>query len=238
MADLGLFRFSLKLTLNGLGNFQGNLDLTDMRFNRYATKADLLNSVKRGVLGGLTAEFPSMGCEVVPFTFQDFLDSILSGVDDDPVNVQKLDAGPALSLTGPIGAQQLPRRNTNDGGFKYAPNNNGGILGGGIPGLPGLPPVMPDYLQPGAYTLNDGSGAVVGPFSTFSGPCNGSWSAVRLHCAGGCRDLHCAVVGPFGNAGERTRSGYGRHAGGFSHRGHYPAPAGSFPGYRDRRGLL
>jgi hypothetical protein len=25
---------------------------------------------------------------------------------------------------------------------------------------------MPDYLQPGAYTLNDGAGAVVGPFST------------------------------------------------------------------------
>lgn len=166
VADLGMFRFSLKLSLTGLGNFQGNLDLTDMRFNRYASKTDLLNAVRRGSLGALTGEFPSLGCAVVPFAFQDFLDSILTGVDDDPVNVQNLDAGPALSLTGPIGAQQLPRRNTNSGGFKYGPNNNGGILGGGIPGLPGLPPVMPDYLQPGPYTLNNGAGAVVGPFST------------------------------------------------------------------------
>ncbi len=164
VADLGLFRASMKLSLTGLGNFQGNLDFADGRFDRYVTQMDLLNAVKRGSIGAL-GEFPSAGCEVVPFTFQDFFSSFLSGVDIDPVNIQQLDAGPALNVTGPIGAKQIPRKNTGNGNVKYEPAN-GGILAGGIPGLPGFPPVTPDYLQPGAYTLNDGSGAVVGAFST------------------------------------------------------------------------
>jgi hypothetical protein len=85
-------------------------------------------------------------------------------VDDDPVAIQRLDAGAALNLAGPLGAKQFPRTGT--GGFSYDAGGDG-LLGGGIPGLPGLPAATPDYLAPGNYTLNNGSGgAVVGGFAT------------------------------------------------------------------------
>ena len=100
-------------------------------------------------MGGLNGPFPSVGCEIVPSTFQDFFSSLfLPGPDVDPVNIQKLDAGAALNLAGPVGARQIPRSNTGDGGFKYTPTN-GGIFSNSVAGIPGFPVIAPDYLQPG-----------------------------------------------------------------------------------------
>ncbi len=79
----------------------------------------------------------------------------------DPIRPDILDAGPVLNLNGPRGAKQLMRQT---GGFYSAQ-----LGGGGVPGLPGG---MPDYLDPGPYTVDNGSGgADVGTFrSTLTLP--------------------------------------------------------------------
>ena len=169
VADITLLRISAKLALTGMGNFQGNLDFGTGAFQRYGSAGDLLASVNRSSVGGVYFNrgmpFPSVGCAVTPFTSRGFSKDLLPGVDDDPVAIQRLDAGAALNLTGPLGAKPFPRTGTGTGGFSYDAGGDG-TLGGGIPGLPGLPPPTPEYLAPGSYTLNNGSGGVVGGFST------------------------------------------------------------------------
>ncbi|MGH9721841.1 MAG: hypothetical protein ACRD8O_16655, partial [Bryobacteraceae bacterium] len=65
-----------------------------------------------------------------------------------------LDAGQVLNLSGPKGNKQLTRQF----GVYSA------TLGGGTP-IPGGPAVQPDYLDPGEYTVDNGSGgADVGGF--------------------------------------------------------------------------
>lgn len=166
VADVTIARIGVKLALTGSGNFQGNLDFAEGSFRRYNSAADVRNSVNRGSLGGFAGPFPSLGCAVTVFTFEDFLDALFPGGVDDPVTAQTptLDAGAALNIAGPLGAKQMPRRTTG-GGFGYEPPGEG-LLGGSIPGLPGLPPPTPDYLAAGVYTLNNGSGgAAVGAFT-------------------------------------------------------------------------
>ncbi len=69
-----------------------------------------------------------------------------------------LDAGPLLNVNGPNGTQQIPLSSLTHIYF--------GSLGGGTP-PPGAPSPMPLYLDPGAYTVDNGSGgADVGPFTT------------------------------------------------------------------------
>jgi len=71
----------------------------------------------------------------------------------DPIRATNLDAGPVLNLNGPKGAKQF----TKTAGIYTA------RLGGG--GFPGLPGGQPEYLDPGAYTLDNGSGGTdVGAF--------------------------------------------------------------------------
>jgi hypothetical protein len=70
--------------------------------------------------------------------------------------ITPLDAGPVINLNGPNGAKQLKKM-----GGDYS-----AMLGGGaalpIPGLPSAPP----YLDPGAYTIDNGAGgADVGSFT-------------------------------------------------------------------------
>jgi hypothetical protein len=71
-----------------------------------------------------------------------------------------LDAGPVINLNGPDGTKQIPQTM----GYYFAQ------VGGGTPlpfPIPGLPGVLPPYLDPGTYTVdNGGGGADVGPFST------------------------------------------------------------------------
>jgi uncharacterized protein (TIGR03437 family) len=165
VGDIMLLRISVKGTVTGIGSIQGNLDFGGGSFRRYNSAADLLTSVNRSSLGGFAFNngmpIPSLGCAVTPFTFRDFFDDLNPGVDDDPISLQRMDAGPALNLAGPLGTRQFLKT----GGLSYDGGNDG-LLGGGIPGVPGLPPITPDFLAPGNYTVNGSGGAVVGGFST------------------------------------------------------------------------
>jgi uncharacterized protein (TIGR03437 family) len=77
----------------------------------------------------------------------------------DPAPREGLDAGPMLNLTGPRGARQVARQAA--GGVYTA------HLGGGGQEIPGLNAGLdPDYLERGAYSINNGSGtAAVGAFT-------------------------------------------------------------------------
>jgi hypothetical protein len=76
-----------------------------------------------------------------------------------PAPTTRLDAGPVLNVNGPNGTKQLPQVQT----AYFA------MLGGGIAlpiPVPGLPGATPLYLDPGAYTVDNGAGgADVGPFT-------------------------------------------------------------------------
>jgi uncharacterized protein (TIGR03437 family) len=164
VADNDAIRVHAKLSLPG-GDVDANVDLANGKFRHYVTADDVLAST-HGSVGGLTG-LPSAGsCVVAPFSFQDFTSSIFGG-GGDPVNVYGLDAGEALTLAGPNGAIQLPRQNNGSAGSPdYRYRTQGSIVGGGIPNL--TPVVLPDFLDPGDYTLDNGSGgAEVGQFSTM-----------------------------------------------------------------------
>ena len=70
-----------------------------------------------------------------------------------------LDAGPFININGPNGAMQIPQMNH----VYYQ------MVGGGVPlpfPIPGLPGVLPLYLDPGSYEIDNGAGgADVGPFT-------------------------------------------------------------------------
>lgn len=96
---------------------------------------------------GISFATPFGQCVVYTFTGQQFNPLV------DPVLPVGLDAGAALNLSGPRGNKQLTRQ---------APGYYSATLGGGIPGMPGA---QPDYLEPGTYTVDNGSGgADVGAF--------------------------------------------------------------------------
>ena len=148
IADIGLAR--LTLTAPGLGTIQG--DFADGSFQRYAG-TDILAST-RGSVGGLGGGIPSQGsCAAYPFTLDpsDPTSALFPNVDD-PVPHQGLDAGPALTLSGPRGVMQVARRGSSQTGFEYHAN-----LGGSANNLP-------NYLDSGNYNLTGPSGANVGSF--------------------------------------------------------------------------
>ena len=75
------------------------------------------------------------------------------------IGITNLDAGPVLNLNGPNGTKQLVQTKG-----AYTASLGGGVqLPISIPGLPGPAPL---FLDPGTYTVDNGSGgADVGPFS-------------------------------------------------------------------------
>lgn len=76
----------------------------------------------------------------------------------DPVQPVLLDAGPALTITGPNGTKSLPKSSTLSA---YS-----AILGGGASlGIPGAPAPAPLYLDAGNYTVTGPGGADVGAFT-------------------------------------------------------------------------
>jgi hypothetical protein len=72
-----------------------------------------------------------------------------------------LDGGPVINVNGPNGLKQIPQMS----GVYFL------MVGGGVAiptpfPIPGLPGVLPPYLDPGTYTIdNGGGGADVGPFT-------------------------------------------------------------------------
>lgn len=100
-------------------------------------------SGSRGITGA-----PSIGtCSVFPFSGDQ------PSLQGDPVQPPGLDAGPQLNVTGPHGAKALTL--TSKGSYSATLGGGGSILPGG----------QPDYLDPGTYTVDNGTGgADVGPF--------------------------------------------------------------------------
>ncbi len=124
--------------------FDGTFESASAQFHSVEFRDTLGSLGLRG--GNLT---PAGSCLV--YTYSNQTDP--SFAPDDPTPAQPLDAGPALTLTGPQGAAQLEREGA--GFYQKEP------LGGGLPGGEILPP----FLVPGAYTVSNGDGgADVGPF--------------------------------------------------------------------------
>jgi hypothetical protein len=72
-----------------------------------------------------------------------------------------LDAGPVINLNGPNGTKQIPMMR----GAYFLQVGGGVAIPTPFP-IPGLPPVLPPYLDPGTYTIdNGGGGADVGSFT-------------------------------------------------------------------------
>ena len=75
------------------------------------------------------------------------------GSQKDPANGTGIDAGTALNVSGPRGNRQLTRPLPAE-----FPGTYGGILSDP------LNPLAGGYLEPGSYTISNGSGGTVGPF--------------------------------------------------------------------------
>ena len=77
-----------------------------------------------------------------------------------------LDGGPALNINGPNGLMQVPQSMPAPMVLTYFMQVGGGVPLPPLPfPIPGLPGLMPPYLDPGTYTVdNGGGGADVGPF--------------------------------------------------------------------------
>jgi len=160
IGEIGIFRLHATLTAGALST-QGNLDLGQGNFRNYLTALDVLGSTRGSVavLDGL----PSLGsCTILPYSYSDFISSTLPN-QPDPVNFGGLNAGPALNINGPNGLKQLPRQNKGTADqpfFRYHVPQN--LLGGSIPNVVSG---GPDYLDPGNYEVDNGTGGPqVGPF--------------------------------------------------------------------------
>lgn len=166
VGEIELVRVSAKLSLPG-GNEDGNIDFAQGRFRQYLSAQDFLAS-RNGSVGALRG-FPSVGsCVVSPFNYKGFTDPVgfVFGGAGDPVNLTDLDAGPALTITGPNGAVQLPQVNVSSPQFPDYRYRTQGQIGGGLQGLTNS--ILPDYLSAGSYTGDDGSGgAQIGKFSAM-----------------------------------------------------------------------
>ncbi len=158
IGQIGLEHYNLKLSVGVLGTFQGTIDTAYGRFDKYGSLAAMLGSVWQTGTAGLHPvdglSLPSTGCVIIPYAYTNVLQSAVPGIKDDPFSMPGLDAGAMLNLMGPGGARQLARTGSAPD-FEYNPSSQ---LGGGIPGLPGFPPPTPDYLVPGNFTLDNGSG--------------------------------------------------------------------------------
>lgn len=149
---VSLSRTALSISAGGF-SLESKTDSGDASFVRYTPQTFAASQ------GGF--QQPSLGaCTVFVFRGED-------PTPTDPAASEGLDAGPQIGVTGPVGAKQLARRRT---GFYDAQ------LGGGTP-LPGGPPVQPDYLNPGAYTITGPGGTQVGAFTApFNNPAPLTWT--------------------------------------------------------------
>jgi uncharacterized protein (TIGR03437 family) len=147
-----------------LGAGEQTVQLGSGHFRHYTASGDVLAST-RGAVGGLDG-LPSVGsCNVNSLSYQGYISSAVPS-NNDPVNQVGVSAGAALNITGPDGGQQWPQQNKGSAAQPdYAYDMQGSIIGGGIPNQTS---VLPVYLVPGNFTINDGSGGPqVGPFSAM-----------------------------------------------------------------------
>jgi hypothetical protein len=156
VADVGLGRVVGNFSVPGLGTAQGALDFASGNFKRFSGSPLGVLAASAGLGEGLG--IPSSGCFVLPFEsfgplFDNFLPAprVLPFGGDAPY--QFLDAGQALNIMGPAGARQLPKNPGQEVRVEYKVPGN--VVGGGIPPLI---PLTPEFLVPGSYTADNGSG--------------------------------------------------------------------------------
>ena len=137
-------RFFASITIPGQGTLQGNVDFGTAQFQQY----DAGNLLALGGVFGHLGSVPSLGsCSVYQFPYEDYFGSIFPEVAD-PVQRLPLDAGPAINVNGPLGAKQIPKEDPQSVGYYDAE------FGGINPDSDDLP----DYLNPGNYTIDNGAG--------------------------------------------------------------------------------
>ena len=165
ISSILLNRIKVDLNIPGQGAIKGDLDNGEGQFRRYGSSAEVMASLA-GSIAGLTGS-PSPGsCVVLGFPIGPDDDAFAAAVPDvrEPTGT-KLDAGAILRLNGPTGNKQLPRQTGQDGqidGYYLSGEN---FLGGGLPEL-GIA-VLPLYLNPGTFTVDNGAGsAQVGAFTS------------------------------------------------------------------------
>jgi uncharacterized protein (TIGR03437 family) len=149
----------LNISVPIFGTITGNLDYGSGNFKRYGSAAAVMGS-SVGTVAGLTGAPSLASCVARPFSYSgdDPLEAIQPAILD-PVGEGR-DAGAALSITGPPGSRPVPRQGA-AGTYEYYSSE---FLGGGI-ALPGLGGTKPDFLAPGSYTMDNGTGgAEVGAF--------------------------------------------------------------------------
>ena len=171
VADISLSRAQLKLNFPGAGTLTATIDDANGAFKNFRS-LDLLAAAARGAFGGLAgpgnSPLPSTGCTVSQFTYKDVGDSIPPVSSGEGVAWRELDAGTALNLTGAAGTRKLTRHN-NGTDIEYYPDDSLGFVSAGT--LPGLPPNSPLFLEPGNFTVDNGTGSAVGAFrATVSVP--------------------------------------------------------------------
>lgn len=142
-----LGRSRIHVTAPIIGTIEGKADTVSGYF--YALDPSTLFAAR-----GLNAGFglsPFGTCTVVPFRSLGRLDEVIS-----PLGV---DAGAALNVKGPVGAARA---------LQVAPGTYAATVGGTLPAiLPGGGNSLPDYLEPGSYNIDNGTGGTkVGAFAT------------------------------------------------------------------------
>jgi len=148
-----LDRAAVQVSVPVLGTLSINEDSGSASFAQY-------DSTKIGGSRGITGA-PSIGtCSVFPFSGDQ------PSLQGDPVQPPGLDAGPQLNVTGANGTKALTL--TSKGSYSATLGGGGSLLPGG----------QPDYLNPGTYTVDNGTGgADVGPFkATLTIPAPLTWT--------------------------------------------------------------
>jgi len=143
-----LGRIRVRIVAGILGTIEGKIDAGTGTIQRFPP-ATLFAA--RGLLAGFGLS-PYGTCTVFPFKTLGTIDEVVQPIG--------LDAGSAINVNGPLGRKTLA---------KASPGIYTTVIGGTLPLLPGLPgggSNLPDYLEPGSYTIdNGGGGADVGAFS-------------------------------------------------------------------------
>jgi uncharacterized protein (TIGR03437 family) len=167
---ISLSRSNIKVSLGPLGTQELKLDAGAGSFVRYnaAQLAASQFAAENALTPGSCVTFSS--------------NEQATGFPDDPIRATVLDAGPKLNVTGPTGTREMLKEAAS--GIYSATFSTGTPSIPGLPSVPGLPtiPGLPGgggapFLDPGAFTIDNGAGAVVGGFRTqLTIPANFSWT--------------------------------------------------------------
>jgi uncharacterized protein (TIGR03437 family) len=144
--DVSLIRSSVRLTLPIVGSIESKSDSAAADFERFDRSFFERTQGLGFVSYGSCIVVPNAGNERVPV---------------DPVQGQRLDAGAALTLTGPGGTRMIPKQRSG----AYAADLGSSTSGMVSPGLPLPGGNQAAFLEPGTYTVTGPGGADVGPFT-------------------------------------------------------------------------